>query len=203
MTNLTPTSFESSLIDASFRGVPFHVIDNSIKAGLRIAEHQYPYRNTPYSEPMGKAARQYTVTAFLTGDGGDLQTQLNSLLDALENNTPGTLVHPMLGSLNVVALPSEIIQTVAGRYLEMKLAFIEAGSVLSPTTAADTQANTINQAATSTTATTTSFNNDVTNGSLPASTDMNPSTSPSPAASTINDAGDQAVQSNNTGFGLA
>lgn len=208
--SLTP--YQLTLLPASFGGVAFFVVDTSLRGGLRIAEHQYPYRNTPYSEPMGRQARQYVFDAFLVGD--DVATQYETLLSVIETNQAQTLIHPTLGSKTVVCAGAEFTQNVAGRYVECRLAFIEAGEVINPGTGADTQADTINKAADAQSSSTNSFGSDVsnTNDQQPgSSSSMNPpaagtgtttpaSVPPSPAAEIYNDTGDRAVFSDTTGF---
>ena len=56
------------LLPASFRGVPFEVSSGSLKGGRRTVVHEYPQRDKPYVEDLGKAARQITIEAFFVGD---------------------------------------------------------------------------------------------------------------------------------------
>lgn len=155
------TIFQSTLLPASWRGVPFFVLEADVKAGTRAFTHQYPFRDTPYTEPLGREARQYSFTGYLEGD--DVNAQLFIMLTALEADGPGVLIHPSLGPQTVIALPAEITQTIAGRYVEIKFHFVEAGQVIYPTNGADTQAATINSAAQNQPASQTGFSNGVNN----------------------------------------
>jgi prophage DNA circulation protein len=198
---LSTTPFAASLQPASFRGIPFQAVGATIRSGQRAAVHEYPYRDTPLTEPLGKSARQYVVEGFLVGD--DVAAQYQNLLTALEADGPGTLVHPVFGQLQVVALPiSETEQNLAGRYVSFRLIFVEAGSVLYPTTGQDSQADTINAAAMA--QNNSSFSNDVSGGSLPpASTMSPPAANENTPSQTYNDLGDAAVTTNTTGFEAA
>jgi prophage DNA circulation protein len=199
--NLAPTQFQSTLLPASYAGIPFQVTEDVVRTGQRVAEHTYPYRDTPYSEPMGRAARQYSFTAFLVGEGGVLQAQLYALLAAIETDGPGILVHPLLGAINVIPLQNcEVQQNTAGRYVELRLTFVEAGSILTPSSNVDTQANTLNAAAAGSTQSQAQFNSDTSNAALPSGSTMTPTTSPSAAAGSYNEAGNAAVAADNTGF---
>lgn len=43
------------LQDASFRGVPFKVEEESAGTGRRVETHEYPNRDKPYTEDLGKS----------------------------------------------------------------------------------------------------------------------------------------------------
>lgn len=84
---------------ASFRGVPFKVNAAGVEAGRRLQVHEYPQRDQPWAEDLGRATRALTVEAFVIGD--DYIAQANALIAAAEEPGPGTLVHPWLGSMQV------------------------------------------------------------------------------------------------------
>ena len=45
---------------ASFNNVSFEVSAGSVSVGRRIVTHEFPQRDTPYSEDLGRAYRQFT-----------------------------------------------------------------------------------------------------------------------------------------------
>lgn len=94
-------SWREKLRPASFRGVPFFVDDTSTSTGRKIQLHEYPKRDLPYSEDLGKVSKSYAIRAFVVGE--DCFEQRDALLDALEQEGGGTLVHPTLGTINVKA----------------------------------------------------------------------------------------------------
>ncbi|HCS4673821.1 TPA: DNA circularization N-terminal domain-containing protein, partial [Escherichia coli] len=47
-------TWKDRLQDASFRGVPFKVEEESAGAGRRVETHEYPNRDKPYTEDLGK-----------------------------------------------------------------------------------------------------------------------------------------------------
>ncbi len=87
------------LLPASFRGMPFEVTASSIRAGRRTVVHEYPQRDKPYVEDIGRATRQITLEAFVVGD--DYIVRAKKLLGAIEQPGAGTLVHPWLGEMRV------------------------------------------------------------------------------------------------------
>ena len=97
---------------ASFRGVFFTVASGELACGRRTVKHTYPQRDETFSEDMGRAPRSFPVEAFLvTGPvpqrGGsvvivDMLKQLEDLIEALETQGPGELVHPWFGKKSVI-----------------------------------------------------------------------------------------------------
>ncbi len=125
--------FSKGLIPASFRGVPFAVLADDIGGGRRIALHQYPGRDTPWAEDMGREARRWHFRGFIvTGDvvfaGGPVQLQRATLIAALEKAGPGTLTHPTLGILNVSVQRFTVgAELGAGRMSNVDIEFVESG----------------------------------------------------------------------------
>ena len=138
-----PTPFQASLLPASYNGIPFFVTDTGIKSGQRVAIHEFPFRSIPYAEDLGKATRMFNFTAFIVGDAPFLQAQYGALLTAIETPGSGRLVHPVFGEQTVICVAAEFEQNTAGRYVEIRFQFVEAGEIIFPTTGADTQADTI------------------------------------------------------------
>lgn len=128
----------SGLLPASFRGVPFAVVEDDVGGGRRIALHQYPGRDTPWAEDMGRAARQFRLRGFIVdGDvmfaGGPILLQRAMLLAALEKSGSGLLIHPTLGAINVsVPRFSVGADLGAGRMASLQIEFVESGEQTYP-----------------------------------------------------------------------
>jgi prophage DNA circulation protein len=122
----------------SWRGVPFVMDTTPTKAGRRIAVHEYPYRDTVWPEDLGKLPRRYQVSAFLVGD--DCYQQKRKMIAACEQAGAGTLVHPILGSLQCVLIDfSTADRRDRGRYVEVEFEFIDAAAnTLAPAASAAT-----------------------------------------------------------------
>lgn len=123
---------------ASFRGATFAVFDAEVLFGRRNVLHEYPLRDEPYAEDLGRKAREYTINAFVIGK--DLRGARNALMKAIEDNdTPGTLIHPTLGSLSVVPKDCRIrFNNREGGIEYFTLTFVEAGSGGFPSASPDT-----------------------------------------------------------------
>ncbi len=101
---------------ASFRGVPFAVYGGDSRFGRRLAIHEYPGRDKPYIEDMGRSTRRIRMSGFLVTDslvygGGNVLAQRDALVAAVESAGPGALMHPTLGALKV-SVPSEGLSVV-------------------------------------------------------------------------------------------
>ncbi|WP_454843317.1 DNA circularization protein [Pseudomonas gorinensis] len=125
---------------ASFRGVPFAVYGGDSRFGRRLALHEYPGRDKPYIEDMGRSTRRIRMSGFLVTDslvygGGNVLAQRDALVAAVESAGPGALMHPTLGALKV-SVPSEGLSVVErwdmGRYFEISIVFIESGDRVFP-----------------------------------------------------------------------
>lgn len=128
------------LNQASFRGVPFAVYGGDARFGRRLALHEYPGRDKPYVEDMGRSTRRIRMSGFLVTDslvygGGNVLAQRDALVAAVEAAGPGALMHPTLGALKV-SVPSEGLSVVErwdmGRYFEISIVFIESGDRVFP-----------------------------------------------------------------------
>ena len=144
MTPLVPTpggatatraaSFFSQLQPASWRGVPFETFGGQAQFGRRTAVHEYPNRDVPWVEDLGRGTRRIQVTAFLVGD--DVIAQRDALIAACEKPGPGELVHPTFGKLQVSLVTfSTSEHWERGRFFEANFTFIEGGARQFPGTA--------------------------------------------------------------------
>jgi prophage DNA circulation protein len=124
--------WRDNLVPASFRGVVFHVEASSRAGGRRTVVHEYPKRNDPYAEDMGRHAIRWNFTGYLIlrdkGIGADLITQMRRLNTALDADDAGMLIHPTLGSMLCMCERwSYGDQRQKGGYLEYDMQFVEAG----------------------------------------------------------------------------
>lgn len=125
------------MFKASYKGVPFLVRSTDVQVGRRNVLHEYPLRDTPYIEDMGKAARTFSFDAFLLG--ADCQAQALKLIDVLEQSGDGKLVHPYLGSIvcNCTSRGGLSINETQ-RIVTLSLSFVETGALTYPSTTSAT-----------------------------------------------------------------
>jgi len=139
-----PSTWQATIRQASFRGIPFAVLAADTAFGRRKAVHRYPQRDGVWSEDLGREARLYHVEGFLLENdavyhGGPVLGQRDRIIRAFEMPEDGELVHPTLGRVYVSGLQAQCRERWdAGRYFELKLTFIEAGEQRFPQIGAST-----------------------------------------------------------------
>lgn len=117
---------------ASFRGVAFEVESDDGAFGRRVQVHEYPQRDKPYAEDLGRAAREFSITGFLLGD--DYIEQRDRLLEALEKAGPGALIHPWYGEMTVsLKEPARVTHSMShGGMCTVQMSFVESGELAFP-----------------------------------------------------------------------
>lgn len=132
------SAWREALQPASFRGVPFWVDADGVPVGRRTQVHEYPQRDEPFVEDLGRRTRQFRMAAFVIG--GDCLQQRDALLEALDTPGEGELVHPWLGRLKVTPADCEMSHDRReGGMVRFDLLFIEAGALAFPAATANTQ----------------------------------------------------------------
>lgn len=121
----------------SFRGVEFFTEEVEGETGRRVQIHQYPQRDLPFAEDLGRASRSFGIECFVAGD--DYHAQRDRLIEACEAEGLGTLVHPFRGELQVVCTDCQYRESaVSGGIATFSLSFTEAGAPVIAPVAADT-----------------------------------------------------------------
>lgn len=147
----SPAPWRLALRQATFRGAPFHVFVGTKIGGRRIALHEYPKRDTPYAEDMGKRTISFKIMAYLIeGDskiGKDYRQARNGLMQALDKEGSGLLIHPSLDELTVVCERYELTESQEkGGWCSFEITFIEAGSQANKANSQNTQTGVSNAA---------------------------------------------------------
>lgn len=123
--------WKSQLRPASFRSIPFLTESYGGEHGRRWADHEYPGRDVPYAEDMGRSQRVWRFTGYLIGD--NYPTIRTLLVAACELPGAGPLVHPTIGAVLVVCRKIEHTEErTRGRYVSLTFEFAEAGQLLNP-----------------------------------------------------------------------
>src|SRR5215471_8324607 len=97
------TPWRDELLPASFRGAMFHVDSGSKESGRRIVVHEFPKRDIPYAEDMGRRSMEFSVRGYCITFPVDTSVDLymrdyrlsrDALITALEMEGPGPLQLP-------------------------------------------------------------------------------------------------------------
>jgi prophage DNA circulation protein len=130
--------------NASFRGVPFFLETNGATFGKRLAEHEFPQRNTPFIEELGSSVKKFTVEGYVAGD--DHLEQRDNILAACAKPGSAILIHPYYGKLTVQCKevrPSE--RTDMLRKTLLAFDFVEAGEFQFSSTKVNTAVNVLSK----------------------------------------------------------
>lgn len=133
-------SWRDRLGPASFRGVPFHVDTSDFSGGRRVVVHEFPARDMPVPEDLGRRAREFSIEAYVLGS--EYHVARDRLLAALERPGPGELVHPYRGTIRAVVGSFRVHESRAdGGMATFSIAFTEApADAAQPTASATTPA---------------------------------------------------------------
>lgn len=134
------TDWRQGLLPGSFRGLPFLCRDVSNPAGQRLAKFEFPDSDQVQVQALGRGIKTWKLQIYVAGD--DYMAQRDALEQALDQDGPGTLVHPYRGPLQVYAeYPCPIRETAEkGRAAFFECNFVEAGGPVQPTPSPDTSA---------------------------------------------------------------
>jgi Mu-like prophage DNA circulation protein len=129
----TKASWSDELYPASFRGVPFEVDADDGSFGRRGQLFEFPKRDKPAVEDMGRAARTMSLTAYVIGK--DWMSKRDKLVKAIEQFGPGKLVHPFYGTMTVSIIESAKVShsSSEGRMCRISFSFVETGEFEFPT----------------------------------------------------------------------
>jgi prophage DNA circulation protein len=131
------TIWRDQLLPAMFRGQQFHMESISRENGTHVVTHQFPKRDIPYSEPMGRRAYEFTIRAYCIAYPfntnqplyqRDYRTPRNNLINVLDAGQPGILQLPTLPPMTVLCTRYRITEEEKlGGYCTFDISFVEYG----------------------------------------------------------------------------
>lgn len=129
-------AYKSNLRPASFRGVSFDVLKTVLSVGRRVQVFEYPQRDVPFVEDLGKSARTITVTVITTGD--DYISRMKKVIAALEKEGSGRYVDPWLGTMTVTPKSTSSPTFSSTHVASITITFVESGEYRFPNALIDT-----------------------------------------------------------------
>ena len=144
---VSPAPWRMRLVPASYCGVQYHVETQARSGGRRVVLHEYPKRDVPYVEDMGRAATRYQITGYLIVPNYD--STKRRLMTALDGADGSTLIDPYLAEpKKCICERYNVTETrERGGYCTFEMTFVEVGNAGNSQAAPDTagQANTAAQ----------------------------------------------------------
>jgi prophage DNA circulation protein len=145
-------SWRDELLPASFRGAPFYVTSSTASLGRRTITREYPFRDTPVTEDLGRRKRVWRLDLFVIGP--NYTADRDALIAAIETAGSGQLILPLQGAVQVV-IDGEVELTESnaqGGMATFRATFVEAGELPTLKVAVDTQARVLAAVAAASTA---------------------------------------------------
>jgi prophage DNA circulation protein len=132
------SGWRSRLLPAHFDGRMFHVESGSVESGRAIVLHEFPKRDVPYAEDMGKRAEEFSVRGYIIQYPKDTGVPLYSrnytlardqLRARLQQGGAGTLQLPMIEPMSVVCSRARLTEEERlGGYCVFDMSFVEQGA---------------------------------------------------------------------------
>jgi prophage DNA circulation protein len=131
------TVWRDQLLPAMFRGQQFHMESMSRENGTHVVTHQFPKRDVPYSEPMGRRAFEFTLRGYTIAYPfnsnqplyqRDYRVPRDNLIKVLEEGLPGSLQLPTLPPMYVLCTRYRVTEEEKlGGYCSFDMSFVEYG----------------------------------------------------------------------------
>jgi prophage DNA circulation protein len=129
--------WKDKLRPAKFRNLAFYVDTSSYSTGRRGQLHEFPGRDIPYREDLGRKGKVYSVEGYILGS--NYRTLKDGIISACEKEGPGELVHPYYGKVAVCCEELSVHESAGeGGFCKFSFKFVEAGEVKFPTSLLDT-----------------------------------------------------------------
>jgi prophage DNA circulation protein len=95
--------YEELLLQGSFRGAGFNYVSGDDETGRRVQAFLFPGQDVKSFQDLGQDDGDIVVNGIVSGD--DYTAQADALRAAFQKSGPGALVHPWLGTVQVVQKP--------------------------------------------------------------------------------------------------
>lgn len=129
--------WRDALLPASFRGAEFHVEAASEDGGRRLVVHEFPKKERPYTEDMGRKTSSYTIRGYLISYvrdtdyplyQRDYRTARDRLCAVLDEGGPGRLQLPSRPSVIVACDRYRLTEEQRlGGYCTFDMLFVDQG----------------------------------------------------------------------------
>lgn len=123
--------WRDALVPASFDGNEFFVDVGNKEGGRRLVVHQFPKKDTPYTEDMGRRATEFSVRGYCIQSyrQPDYRPARDALQARLDADGPGTLQLPTMFPMKVCCQQYRLTEDEQlGGYCAFDMRFVEAGA---------------------------------------------------------------------------
>ena len=136
-----PSGWRQSFQPAAFGGAEFYCEVGNYECGQRVVIHEFPKKDAPYTELMGRRFYAFTVRGYCIQSAREpnYKPRRDRLNDRLEQGTPGMLQLPFMRPKHVVCRQWKLTEEDRlGGYCVFDMQFVEASErPFKPTPAPD------------------------------------------------------------------
>jgi len=119
-------AWKDNLRKGSFRGVEFFIDTSAYTTGRRRVLHEFPNREKPFTEDLGRIADSFEIEGHVLGD--DYFETKKDLVRVFQQSGSGELIHPFWGSQIVQVGTVTISESnLEGAIAKFSASFVEAG----------------------------------------------------------------------------
>ncbi len=123
--------WKDSLRPASFRNVSFYVERAETSGGRRSVTHEFPNKEIPFTEDVGRKAKDILLEAFCIGP--DYMDFRDGLMTVLDKPGPGVLIHPYYGEMTLSVKTWRLTESRDdGGMAKFSITFAETGELIYP-----------------------------------------------------------------------
>jgi prophage DNA circulation protein len=122
--------WRDALLPAQYNGAQFYVEAGGPESGRPLVVHEYPKKDIPYAEDMGRRARRFSVRAYCISSSfsPDYRQPRDALRTQLETGGGGSLQLPNLSCGQVTCERYRLTETEKyGGYCTFDITFVEQG----------------------------------------------------------------------------
>ena len=137
-----PTTWRDELLPAAFANCEFHCEMNARDGGQRVVTHEFPKKDLPYTEAMGRRAMEFTIRGYTICYPFDTSRPLymrdyriarDLLINILDAGQPGLLQLPTQAPMWVYCTRYRMTEEQkAGGFATFDMTFIEYGKTQDP-----------------------------------------------------------------------
>jgi prophage DNA circulation protein len=123
--------WRDDLVPASFDGNEFFVDVGGREGGRRLVVHQFPKKDEPYTEDMGRRATEFTVRGYVIQSSRqrDYRPARDALQRRLDAGGSGNLQLPTMKPMKVCCMRYRLTEEERlGGYCTFDMQFVEAGA---------------------------------------------------------------------------
>jgi prophage DNA circulation protein len=119
--------WRDNLLDGALDGVPFEYRTVENEFGRRVEVHEFPGRDDPFTDDLGRAARFFTIEAFVIGE--NYANFRDQLIEVIEKPGDKVFTHPYRGDFGVkINGRARMTESdTEGRFAKFTIPLVESG----------------------------------------------------------------------------